>query len=84
MSRFFKSKNKAPKAPTPRSLKEIQEAYAPLNAKAGDLSYQIFALKSGLEQLNREMMRLNQEGDARNKLDREAAQAEKQSEKRGP
>lgn len=59
-----------------RSVKEIQEEYSQLCAKAGHLQYSIFSLKKDLEMLNDTLRDLNIE--AANSNSREAAESAKQ------
>ncbi len=78
MSKFFKSLKKAKKAvdqtaPEPRDIKAITDEYNQLKAQAGEVQYQVYALKSNLDQMNQRLLQLNHEGAARQKLDREAA-----------
>lgn len=65
------SKAKTPKVP--RTMEEIQKAYQQLCANAGQCQYQIFALNEELTRINEGLKAVNNEGAARQQLDREAA-----------
>lgn len=88
MSKFFRAAKKqaAQKAPDPRVIDEIQKEYRQLATQSGEVQYQIYALEQNLEELNKQMIVLNHEGAARQKLDREAAdkaKSEQQKEAQG-
>ena len=56
----------------PRAIEDIQKEYAQLCAKVGQTAYQIFVLQRDLDEANEQLLTLNQEGAARQKLDAEA------------
>lgn len=66
----------------PRPLDEIKKQYQQVATHAGGLQYEIEVKKAELNNVNQTMLNLNQEADARQKLDQAAAQAlkEKQNE----
>ena len=79
MSKFFKGlKKKAPAAPVPRSLEDITKDYNMLKGQAGEVQYQLYALKQNLEAINQQLLRLNHEGAARQKLNQEEAAKKKE------
>jgi len=83
MSKFFKGLKKAKAKvdaappPEPREIEAITKEYNDLKALAGEVQYQIFALTSNLAQMNNNLLSLNHEGAARQKLDRENAETAK-------
>jgi hypothetical protein len=78
-SKFFKGLNKVKPAapPEPRNMEAIMKQYGEQCNRAGALQYQIYALGLELEQINKDLVSVNNEAAARQKLDKEAA--EKQS-----
>lgn len=75
MKNPFKKK-KVPDAPVPRQLEEITAEYNQLRTKAADSNYQVYVHTRALEDFNQRMLELNQEGAARNDLNRLRAQEE--------
>lgn len=78
MSKFFKNaKNKfklgkeEPKAP--RAMAEINKDYTAALARSGQAAYLVFVHGKDLEYNNQLMLSLNQEGQARQNLDKAAA-----------
>ncbi len=65
---------------TPRSLAEIQAEYGQVVSQAGQVQYQLFVFEREQQQLNAKLLELNQEGAARNQLDKD--QAAKSEEKK--
>lgn len=59
--------------PTPRSMDEIQKAYNEAVLRAGQAQYQVYVYSKDLEQANKALLSLNQEGAARQNMDKEAA-----------
>lgn len=83
MSKFFgnnkkKSLKQLSEIPVPRTLEAITTDYNNLKAQAGEIQYQIYALTKNLEQINQGLLNLNHEGAARQKLDNETKQTEKE------
>lgn len=75
MTKFFKNTSKKAikvEEKPPRDIKDIQADYAKLTQQAGHVQYQIYALGQTLELMNKDMLNLNREGDARNKADEAA------------
>lgn len=69
MTKFFKGKNKAIKAPEPRDTKTITDEYGKTAMNAGTVQYQIKVYESQLEQINQQLLALNREAAQRNELD---------------
>ena len=70
--KFFKGhgkKAKSVKAPEPRALEELQKEYQSLSAQAANAQYLVFVHSKQLDQINQRLLEVNQEADARNKLD---------------
>lgn len=67
-------KVKMPKVP--RSLDDIKKAYGPLLAEAGQEQYKIYLSEERLKEINVQLKALNNEGAARQQLDRQADNAE--------
>lgn len=82
MTKFFKSKKQAlaKEAPKePRSEADIRKEYADVALAAGQAQYQVYVYQRELDKLNLQLLNLNNEGAERQKLDRAAAEAAKQS-----
>jgi len=79
MTKFFKSKKKAAeiKPAEPRQEADIRKEYADVSLAAGQVQYQLYVYKSELARLNAKLLELNQEGAARQQLDKAAADAAK-------
>jgi len=81
---FFNRSKKVtlpPPAPAePRALDEITKDYATAVSRCGELQYLIYAYGAELEQCNARLVKLNEEGAARNKLDAQAKQAASKAE----
>lgn len=75
MKSLFKKK-KVPDAKVPRQLEDITAEYNQLRAKAADSNYQVYVHARAVEEFNQRMLELNQEGAARNDLNRQRAQEE--------
>ena len=72
------AKNKIPKVNVPRSLDEITSEYQQTAFSAGVAQYIVFAHQQELERLNKKLLELNQEGDARKQLNQQAASEKKE------
>lgn len=81
MSKFFKSKSKVI-LPTvePRSLEEITKAYSELCCRVGQAQYQVHVHQEDVKRLNEQLVQINNEAAARQKLDKEAKEKEVQNE----
>ncbi len=82
-SKFFKGLKKAQLPapnPVPRTMEEIQKEHSQASYEAGLAQYQVYVHTKDLEQKNAKLLSLNQEANARNKLDKESAPKEAQSE----
>lgn len=78
--RFFKNKSKKKvEVPKPRELKDIQAEYRDLANKAGQVQYVIHAQQKNLQQINARLEYVNHEAEARNKLDKETAEKQKET-----
>jgi hypothetical protein len=75
MSKFFKSKKQEIKPPAPRELKVIEQELSQVVAAAGVAQYRMYVLEQELAHHNQVLLRLNQEGAARQQLDAEAKAA---------
>lgn len=60
----------------PREMKEIDEECSKLVNRAGQIQYQIFALKQEQDHVNNNLIRITQEAEARNALDKAAEPVE--------
>lgn len=76
--KFFGNKNKKIKTKPvePRSMDEILKDNQELKTKAADAQYLIYVYTKQLESLNQDLLKLNQEGAARQQLDAEAKKSE--------
>ncbi len=61
-------------------MEEIQKEHSQASYEAGLAQYQVYVHTKDLEQKNAKLLSLNQEANARNKLDKESAPKEAQSE----
>lgn len=78
MKNPFKTSKKKEKFPTlqvPRLRPEITQEFEKLATQAGSTQYLIVVKEQELKQLNQRLFELNNEAAAREKLDKEAAQA---------
>jgi len=62
-------RKKAQEPQEPRTLEDIRKDYSELSARAANAQYLVFIHSKELEQLNGQLMHLNQEAAARQKLD---------------
>lgn len=80
MSKFFKGRGKkateAIAETAPREMSAIIAEYTQLKGQAGEVQYQVYALNKNLEQINYQLLTLNNEGAARQKLDGAAKPAQ--------
>lgn len=53
----------------PRALEEIRKEYNEVNARAGDSQYKAYAFTMEVAELNKRLLALNQEANARQALD---------------
>lgn len=72
MTKFFKSKKQALKAPEPRDTKVITDEYSKAAMDAGTVQYQIKVYENQLEQINQKLLSLNREAAQRKELDAKA------------
>lgn len=75
MTRYFKNplkKKTKTEAVEPRALEAIQTQYGQLCAQLGQSQYKRYVLDREIEQLNVEILRVNNEGAARQELDAKA------------
>ncbi len=73
--KLFKKKEKFPKENVPRSMDEINKEYARVLGEAGQNQYLVFVYSGQLEENNKQLLALNQEGAKRQELDRLAGNA---------
>lgn len=71
-----KKKNKFPTQPVPRALDEVRKEYTQLAFDLGQAQYQVLIYTQATKTLSERMKLVNQEAEARNKLDAEAKAAE--------
>lgn len=64
----------------PRAYDEIKQEYAQLIGQAGQAQYQAYAYTAQVASINRRLVEVNQEGEARKKLDAELVEKTKASE----
>lgn len=65
-------KTKIPNPPAPRSMDDIQKAYSEALSRAAQAQYLVFVHSRDLEQINEQLLSINQEAAARQKLDKES------------
>lgn len=70
--KLFKKKDKYPTESVPRSVEELTRAFTAEAAKAGQAQYQILVYTEELRQINERLLKINQEADKRQKLDKAA------------
>jgi hypothetical protein len=66
---MFKKK-KVPNPQAPRSLDDINQEYRELLVKVATAQYLVYIKNAEIEQLNRRLLEINQEGAARQELDK--------------
>ena len=76
MSKFFKSKKQLLKAPEPRTMEEINKAYGAAAARYGNEQYKLEVQKRTVDNMFQELLALNNEGAARQKIEAETAKTE--------
>jgi hypothetical protein len=82
MTKFFKGKRqaKALPPPVPRVEDEIRKEYADVAFAAGQAQYQVYVYTEELSRINQRLLEINQEAAARQKLNKDEAEAAKPAE----